>query len=206
MTDNFKISKSEFIFLGTPVAKYEFSNEHLILLNNIIDEKLKNKSLKKHSDSLAGELENEYFILDSLTHPILELFYVYIRNYLNRLQIKFYHFNIISCWFNEQKENEYNPLHVHHGKNTNIGISSVLYLKVPKCIKEAKPKNKKEVAKDGRLEFVSNNSSYLTKTTYLVHPQEGDFYLFPYNLNHCVYPFKGEGIRRSLSFNIDLFL
>lgn len=206
MTDNFKIGKSEFHYLGTPVAKYKFSNEHLILLNNIIDKKLKDKSLEKFSNNLAGELENEYIILDSLTFPILELFYVYVRNYLNRLDIKFHHFNIVSCWFNDQKEHEYNPLHIHEGKNTNVGISSVLFLKIPECIYQAKSKNKKERPKDGRLEFVSNNSSYLSRSTYLVHPQEGDFYLFPYNLHHCVYPFKGEGIRRSLSFNIDLLL
>ena len=206
MTDNFKIGRSEFVFLGTAVAKYKFPNEYLVLLNNLIDEKLKNNSLQKYGESLAGELENEYNLLNNLTYPILNAFNLYACNYLNRLQIKFKKFKLVACWFNEQKKYEYNPLHTHNGREVNTGISSVLYLKIPECIKQAKPKNEKELAKDGRLEFVSNNSSYLAKTTYLVNPQEGDFYLFPYNLYHCVYPFKGEGIRRSLSFNIDLFL
>ena len=39
--------------------------------------------------------------------------------------------------------------------------------------------------------------------TALITPKVGDLYIFPYNLHHTVYPFKGQGIRRSLSFNVD---
>ena len=37
-----------------------------------------------------------------------------------------------------------------------------------------------------------------------MHPNVGDLYIFPHELPHCVYPFKGEGVRRSLSFNVEL--
>jgi len=206
MTDNFKIGRSEFNFLGTAVAKYKFPNEYLVLLNNLIDEKLKNNSLQKFSESLAGELENEYNLLNNLTYPILNAFNLYACNYLNRLQINFKKFKLVSCWFNEQKKYEYNPLHTHNGREVNTGISSVLYLKIPECIKQAKAKNRKEVPKDGRLEFIKESQTFLTNHNYIAHPVEGDFYLFPYNLHHCVYPFKGEGIRRSLSFNMDIIV
>ena len=112
-------------------------------------------------------------------------------------------YNLVSCWFNDQKENEYNPLHIHWGESYG-GISSVLFLKIPDSINEAKNKNNKEEPKDGRLEFVYGNTLYCSHNTKLVHPQVGKLYLFPYYLNHTVYPFKGEGVRRSLSFNVDL--
>ena len=37
-------------------------------------------------------------------------------------------------------------------------------------------------------------------------PKVGDFYIFPYDVEHCVYPFKGEGNRRSMSINFDVNL
>ena len=29
--------------------------------------------------------------------------------------------------------------------------------------------------------------------------------MFPYDVGHCVYPFTGKGIRRTLSANIDIY-
>ena len=41
-----------------------------------------------------------------------------------------YNINLVSAWVNEMKANEYNPMH-HHTGNTNLGLSSVLILKLP---------------------------------------------------------------------------
>ena len=35
----------------------------------------------------------------------------------------------------------------------------------------------------------------------MVKPRVGDFYVFPAELFHCVYPFKTKGERRSFSVN-----
>ena len=32
----------------------------------------------------------------------------------------------------------------------------------------------------------------------------GDFYVFPYDMRHCVYPFNGPGMRRTLAANMDV--
>ena len=42
--------------------------------------------------------------------------------------------------------------------------------------------------------------------TILVEPEVGDLYIFPYDIEHCVYPFKGTGMRRSMSINFDVNL
>ena len=38
-----------------------------------------------------------------------------------------------------------------------------------------------------------------------IKPQVGNLFLFPSSLNHQVYPFRGKGERRSVSFNVDVF-
>ena len=38
--------------------------------------------------------------------------------------------------------------------------------------------------------------------TYRHTPKVGELFLFPSNLLHTVYPFKGDGERRSLAFNM----
>ena len=38
--------------------------------------------------------------------------------------------------------------------------------------------------------------------TYRHRPKVGELFLFPSNLLHTVYPFKGDSERRSLAFNI----
>ena len=45
---------------------------------------------------------------------------------------------------------------------------------------------------------------FSTTVQYNVPPEAGWLYLFPSTLNHQVYPFKGAGERRGISFNIDV--
>jgi hypothetical protein len=192
-------------FLGTAVCEFTVSNKLIENLNNLIDTKLNENCLVNYGYELAGRIENEFDILKHLDHSMLEEFNIYINHYLQKTEEinKIKNYVLLSCWFNDQKENEYNPLHVHFG-HSYAGISSVLFLKIPNAIYQAKGKNNNEEPKDGRLEFVSGNQSYCGRYNKIVHPQIGKLYLFPYYLHHTVYPFKGEGIRRSLSFNIDL--
>ena len=44
----------------------------------------------------------------------------------------------------------------------------------------------------------------LTASNYSVCPKVGDMYIFPSFLTHAVYPFYGEGERRSFSANMSL--
>ena len=43
-----------------------------------------------------------------------------------------------------------------------------------------------------------------SKHSYMAKPQIGDLYIFPSWLSHQVYPFRSEGERRSMAFNIHL--
>ena len=41
---------------------------------------------------------------------------------------------------------------------------------------------------------------------FLIKPQVGQLLMFPSNLLHTVYPFIGDGERRSIAFNLGYFL
>ena len=45
---------------------------------------------------------------------------------------------------------------------------------------------------------------FLCQSNVKITPKVGDFYLFPHYMMHNVYPFKGNGERRSMSFNVSI--
>ena len=105
-----------------------------------------------------------------------------------------------SAWVNDQYENEYQGVHTHSGKE-DLGFSSIMYLKVPDFGKEitdtGDPLN-------GKTELIGNCGGIWNCPTHLITPKVGDFYIFPYDMQHLVYPFTGNGMRRSLVINVDI--
>jgi hypothetical protein len=107
-----------------------------------------------------------------------------------------------SVWVNEMKAHEYNPVHIHQGK-LYTGLSSVMILKLPKetgveYSAEEKPMN-------GRLQIIGAANGQFSKTDYSPNMKIGDFYVFPYDMRHCVYPFNGtKETRRTLVCNVDV--
>jgi hypothetical protein len=100
------------------------------------------------------------------------------------------------------KANEYNPVHIHQGK-LYTGLSSVMVLKLPKDTgieysAESKPMN-------GRLQIIGSANGQFSKTDYSPNMKLGDFYVFPYDMRHCVYPFNStKETRRTLVCNVDV--
>jgi hypothetical protein len=110
--------------------------------------------------------------------------------------------SINSIWVNEMKAHEYNPVHIHQGK-LYTGLSSVMIMKLPKDTgveysAESKPMN-------GRLQIIGAANGQFSKTDYSPNMKIGDFYVFPYDMRHCVYPFNGtKETRRTLVCNVDI--
>ena len=105
-----------------------------------------------------------------------------------------------SAWFNVMRENEYNPVHYH----TNCDVSGVYYINVPPMKRREEIKHGQD-AMDGNILMIDNNNNpqmnfcmgHISKS-----PIEGMCYLFPSFMQHTVYPFKGDGERISVSFNL----
>jgi hypothetical protein len=120
-------------------------------------------------------------------------------------------------WSVHSYAGDYNPLH-DHGGNTPLGLSSILYLKVPEVIAEKPP-----VPQGGAplLKAASGNCDGFTQFVWgatgmrdysllrppsqqYVKPEVGKLIIFPNWLLHRVEPFFGEGERRTLSCNMDV--
>ena len=61
-----------------------------------------------------------------------------------------------------------------------------------------------EAPHNGKLQFLGSASGYFANIDFQPRLKERDFYIFPYDLRHCVYPFNGPGKRRTLAANIDV--
>jgi len=120
-------------------------------------------------------------------------------------------------WSVHSYAGDYNPLH-DHGGNTPLGLSSILYLKVPPVIAEkaavphgGSPKlNMASGNCDGFTQFVWGGtgmrdfSLLRPPTQQYIKPEVGKLMVFPNWLLHRVEPFFGEGERRTLSCNMNV--
>ena len=105
--------------------------------------------------------------------------------------------DILSCWMNDMKAGEYNPIHTH---NYNQGYASNLYLKIPEFINDVKEQHK---FKDGKITFICPDA--VTSENFM--PEVGELYIFHASHMHCVHPFKTKNpsdIRRSMPMNFTI--
>ena len=120
-----------------------------------------------------------------------------------------WHSRIVDAWVVSQKENDYVPVHTHHlngAHEESCKISGILYLKVPEQMKVDSNDIAIKGGRDGQILFTGMGGvdPFSTTMQYNIQPEVGWLYLFPSSLNHQVYPFKGEGERRGISFNVDV--
>ena len=119
------------------------------------------------------------------------------------------------AWTVHSYEGDYNPRH-SHGCQTPAGLSSILWLKVPEQIAN---KTQAEAEKgihhasgllDGWTQFSwgTNTSQDLyqlkEETDHAMQPKVGRYLIFPKWLNHEVFPFFGEGERRTFVANFNI--
>jgi hypothetical protein len=104
-----------------------------------------------------------------------------------------YTLQLVDLWLNVQRAGDYNPVHTHGGS-----FSGVIFLKVPPQISAERF--------DGQLCFHGPEEwhiqSFRTGMAHYVLPVPGDFYVFPAWQPHSVAPFRGEGERWSIAFNV----
>ena len=136
--------------------------------------------------------------------------------YMKNVTQNDYDAKISDAWTVHSYEGDYNPLH-DHGSETPIGLSCILYLKVPEQIaalpnpyEDFKGLNGATGAVDGFTYFTWGNhgmrdvNMLRPATEEYVKPEVGTLIMFPSWLRHSVNPFFGEGERRTFSANINI--
>ena len=204
-------SDFKFIFLGQSVLRYQVPLDVYNIINNIYE--VRRHELYPANKQLVGKIKNEHSLFFDgtpnnkmqphrhLPDNVMNWFWQKFQHYLNWNKINEYKMHLNSIWVNEMKEHEYNPVHIHQG-TLHTGLSSVMILKLPEQTgieysAEDKPMN-------GTLQILGNSSGQFCNSDYGPKLKERDFYVFPYDMRHCVYPFNGPGYRRTLACNMDV--
>ena len=99
-------------------------------------------------------------------------------------------------WVVSQYAGTPSPVHFH-----SADISGVLYLKVPEIDAAEEAKTYISGRHAGYINFLIGGKQRFSKSLISFRPRVGDFYIFPGWLLHGAEPFRGEGERRSMSFN-----
>ena len=204
-------SDFKFVFLGQSVLKYQVPLDVYNIINNIYETKF--QQLAPANKQLVGKIQNEHSLFfngentnkmtrhNHLPENVLQWFHEKFNHYLQWNKVKEYKMHLNSVWINTMFEHEYNPVHVHQG-TLYTGLSSVMILKLPKSygVEYSSPNQ----PQNGRLQILGSSSGMFSNIDYQPNIKERDFYIFPYDMRHCVYPFNGSGYRRTLAANMDV--
>ena len=204
-------SDFSFVFLGQSVLKYQVPLDIYNIINHIYENKY--PELKPANKQLVGKIEKEHSLFfdgpdnnkmtkhNYLPHKVLKWFYQKFTHYLQWNKVKEFNMHFNSVWVNQMFEHEYNPVHVHQG-TLFTGLSSVMILKLP--LSYGIEYSAADAPQNGRLQILGSASGQFSNIDYQPDIKERDFFIFPYDTRHCVYPFNGSGWRRTLAANMDV--
>ena len=201
-----------FIWLGQTICKYQVPLDIFNILNGIYEtnfvnlpdahKQLVGKINKENSLFFGGKDNNKMHRHNLLPPYVLNWFESVFKHYLEFNKISPYKLNLNSIWINEMTAGEYNPIHIHQG-TIFTGISSVMILRLPS---DMGPEYAREdVPMNGKLQILGAANGQFAKIDYQPPMDLRDFYIFPYDMRHCVYPFNGTNeTRRTLAANCDV--
>ena len=209
--DNQKI-KFDFVFLGQSILKYQVPLDIFTAINQIYEQNY--YRLEPANKQLVGKIENEHSLFyhgedqskmknhNLLPRNVTDYIMSMINHYLVFNKIKEYNTHLNSIWVNEMKQHEYNPAHIHRGMLF-TGLSSVMILKLPSTF--GKEYSAEQIQQNGRLQIFGAANGQFAKIDFQPPMDLRDFYIFPYDMRHCVYPFNGTTeTRRTLAANCDV--
>ena len=209
--ENQKI-KFDFVFLGQSVLKYQVPLNIFTTINQIYEKNY--HKLAPANGQLVGKIESEHSLFydgvdqskmknhNMLPRDVTNYFLEMFKLYLAFNKVREYDLHLNSIWVNEMKQHEYNPAHIHRGVLF-TGLSSVMILKLPSTY--GREYSAEQVQQNGRLQILGAANGQFAKIDYQPPMDLRDFYIFPYDMRHCVYPFNGtDETRRTLAANCDV--
>ena len=197
-------------------------------LNEYLDEYKDTAEKKSLAGTLVGQIHQGEQLLMDHNHPILKDYYrfittmgvIYFESFMNITGAKFdpITVDIDELWSVHSFEGDYNPIH-DHGTKTLMGISTTCWTLVPEQIGklgETGTGNSENYslyndsgACDGFLAFtygrneIMNTERLRPPQSISLQPKIGRQLMFPSWMQHMVYPFFGEGERRTVAANLN---
>ena len=202
MSENLELKYDIYQPFGPSILKTTLRQGFVNLLNTESDRILYDDKLSKEHDwshNLAGNVKKEVAIdhnkIPGFPEFMITMAKAYYKHTINAEPVEGSKVGF-RVWVVSQYAGDFNPMHIH-----DANLSGVAFLKIP-------PGFDAEYAKEdhhptaGCLEFLGSMPNHFARHSYIAKPKVGDFYLFHSWLTHQLYPFRSEGERRSLAFNI----
>ena len=184
----------EFFYWGPLLFKTELRPQDLKK-----SAKLCSKKSSFVNDTLAGVIKHQHYIS---THEYYKIITPYLDS-LRHCHKRWYgkplprSINMVSSWVNFMGPGEFNPPHVH----ANCDFSSVLFVKIPKKLKEEHKSFAGTGEGPGSISFTYGESQPYSISHKNLFPKEGELFIFPATLRHFVAPFMCKEERISISAN-----
>ena len=195
-------------------------------INDYLDEYKEDENKKSLADTLVGQIyQGELLLMDNADPRLKEytdfvcgLGADYINFFTQQTGTKLKAPKAVAIdetWSVHSYEGDYNPIH-DHGTKTIMGISTTGWTKVPQQILDQPVAGSPEYSLyntsgvcDGYIAFnyglnqLMDTDRLRPPQSFVMQPEVGKLLVFPSWLQHMVYPFKGEGERRTIASNLN---
>jgi len=207
------------------VLETQMPKEMVSELNDYMDEYRQNKNKQSLANTLVGQIDKgEQLLLDHNDKRMVEY-----NNFICSLGVEYINYfsssgnrlknpkqvQIDETWSVHSYDGDYNPIH-DHGTKTIMGISTTAWTKVPSQIGAKATANSPTYSlynesghSDGCIAFQYGQTSLIDSErlkpaqSFVMTPEVGKLLIFPSWLSHMVYPFKGDGERRTIASNLN---
>ena len=207
------------------VLETQMPQDMIDSVNDYMDEYKHDKNKQSLANTLVGQIDKgEQLLLDHNDKRMVEY-----NNFICSLGVEYInHFSasgnslkgpkqvqIDETWSVHSYDGDYNPIH-DHGTKTLMGISTTAWTKVPPQIGAKATANSPTYSlynesghSDGCIAFQYGQVSVIDgerlkpAQSFVMTPEVGKLLVFPSWLQHMVYPFKGEGERRTIASNLN---
>ena len=180
-----------FYYSGPLLFKTKLKDKHIGLFHEVMRDTKKEKQLIESIPSFKIQVLNKQSVQVTLD-PYLNVYKKAYKHWYNR---PIRRVSVEECWVNVMKPGDFIPPHVH----TECDLSSVLFLDdLPREIEQQGTSG----PQPGSLNFIFCTSGGKMNVNESNHiPKKGDFFIFPSDLTHWVFPFKDECKRLSIAAN-----
>ena len=206
------------LFLETQLPKKVIGglNEYLDARHNKGGEDFGNKLVGQISHGEQLKIDSEDPLITPFVNIVAYMSQEYIKQFCRTIGVgelkRTPH--VHSLWSVHSYERDYNPVH-DHGVDTIMGLSFTTWTKIPPQIAEkdgykaSDLYNSSGIA-DGFLQFhfgqtgIRGLEELRPPFSRTIKPEVGKLLMFPSWTQHCVYPFEGDGERRTVAGNLNM--
>jgi hypothetical protein len=206
------------------MLQHRLPDQVVTTLNDYLDKLRQNKQRESAGSSLVGQIhQGEQLVMDyedvkliPFTRIVESLAAAYLRHFVEQTKspLRAKRISMDKLWSVHSFEGDYNPIH-DHTTAAPMGISFTTWTMVPEQIMQSSDERvdlyDSSGAIDGYINFiyglnqVSDPERLRPSQSRYIMPEPGKLLLFPSWMQHTVYPFFGQGERRTVAGNLNCF-